>query len=53
MFWFRLGLFTLMYMDSLMVPGLPPDLPSYDVEVVVFYGMSCSLGMSVYGGRLF
>ena len=53
MFWFRVGLFTLMYMDSLMVLAcLQTSLP---MMLKLLFSMECPvvLGMSVYGGRLF
>ena len=53
MFWFKVGLFTPYVYRFLDGPGLPPVLPSYYVKVVVFYGVSCCLRVTVYGWRLF
>ena len=53
MFWFNVGLFTLMKMNSLMVLACPWVLPAYDVEAGVCDVVSCLLYVCMDGRWLF
>ena len=52
-FLFKVGLFTLINIDSLIFLAKPcPSLPPHCLEVLLGGGMTCIAAMVVYGGRI-